>query len=407
MKKRVVVTGIGMLSIGGMDKESFWNGILEGSSSFTEINDDFWGEGFSEKYGIIDRQKLGETEDKYLIDTATSYDRCCKLALTAASMAYEDSGLNDNASGISPSKTGVSVGTTHGELGVLEQMIKENASVSYGDIHSRMDNYNISAAIARKINATGDVILHSDACASGNIAFSHAFEMIRSGRLERVIAGGVDTDTDISLGAFSCLRAVAHDKVRPFDKNRSGIILSAGAGMLVLESYESARARNAHIYCEILGQGQSNDAFSMASMDPEAKGIISAMEKAVRDSDISPEDIDYICLHGTGTNANDACEMLAVKEFFGDKAKNITATSIKGTLGHSLGAAAALELAACALISETGIIPPNHNLTDLDESCVFRIPTQPVKLSPEVIMNSSYAFGGSNNCVILKKIGEE
>ena len=407
MKRRVVVTGIGVLSIAGMDKESFWQGLINGESSFSEISGGFWGESFSGLYGILDKEKLRQAEEEYLSSEEREYRRCCRLALASAVMAFTDSGLDISAEYYSPAKTGVSIGTTHGELGVLEELVKEKGLVPYSELNSCTEHYDISAAVARRIHASGDVVLHSDACASGNIAFSHAYEMICSGRLDRVMAGGVDTDTDLSEGAFSCLRAVSPDKVRPFDKNRVGIILSAGAGMLMLESYESAKSRGAHIYCEVIGQGQSNDAHSMATMDPEAKGIISAMDRAVHDADIKTDDVDYICLHGTGTAANDACEMKAIKEYFGDHAKDIIATSIKGTLGHSLGAAAALELAACALIMEKNLIPSNHNLEEPDENCVFKIPTEPITVVPEIIMNSSYAFGGSNNCVILKRVREE
>ena len=404
MKNRVVITGLGVNSLSGFGKEAFWNGLLNNESKFTEIGEDILGEGYKGKCGILDKEKLQQLENLYLSEEEKKYAGCSRLSLTTALMAIEDSKLEAKLSEIPSSRIGVSVGTTHGDFNSLENLNKKEGPVSYKRMHQEINHFDISASIARRINASGDVILHSDACASGNIAFAHAFEMIRSGRLDVVITGGVETESFSTEAGFISLKTVALDEVRPFDVNRSGILLSAGCGMLVLENYESAIKRGARIYCEVLGQGQSSDAYSIAAMDSEANGIIQAMENAVSEAGVKTDEVDYICLHGTGTLSNDACEMLAIKKYFGEHASKIFATSIKGTLGHSLGAAAAIELVACALSFETGTIPPNNNLKELDKNCVFNIPTKPLMIKPKVIMNNSYGFGGSNSCVILKKM---
>ena len=403
MKHRVVITGIGVASVSGFGKDAFFRNVWKGESHMTPLQGGIYGEEFQGQYGLLDAAELAAYEARYLTPQEKDYAPCCRLTLAAAVEAAEDAGLPETSADVSPLACGVSLGTTHGELHCLEQLLKEHPDLSMEEAMAAMPHGEIAAAIARRLHCSGDVLLHTDACASGNIAAAHAFQMIRSGRLKRVITGGVDLYSMISEGTFSILRALAKEKLRPFDRDRNGIILSEGAAVLVLEKLETALARKAHIYGEIIGQGQSSDAYHMAAMDPEATGILAAMERVTNDAHIARDAIDYICLHGTGTVTNDACEMKAVSEFFGEDASRISASSIKGTLGHALGAAAALELAACAITLDTGVVPPNCNVQNLDEHCTFRLVTQPEKLEPEVVLNSAYAFGGSNSCVLLKK----
>ena len=403
MKERVVITGLGAASVSGFGKDGFWNGILSGKSHFTKLTDSFYGEDFTGLYGLLDADKKEKWERKYLSDDEMKLSPCSRLALAAAKEAIADAGLNEKMNDVPSERIGVSVGTTHGELALIEDIIEENPEANFSDVYKSVDHFEIAASIARYINASGDVVLHSNACASGNISASYAFQLIRSGSLDRVIAGGADVYSKLTEGGFSCIRALTHDKVRPFDRDRSGIILSEGAAMLVLESYETAKKRGAHIYGEIIGQGQSNDAYHMAAMDPDGNGIMEAMIRSVEDAGINRNDIDYVCLHGTGTVANDACEMKVLSELLGDRAYELYASSVKGCLGHALGSAAALELVACCLSLETGIIPPTINVENIDESCKFKLATKPLKTDPSIIMNSAYAFGGSNSCVILRK----
>ncbi|MBC8544452.1 beta-ketoacyl-[acyl-carrier-protein] synthase family protein [Bianquea renquensis] len=407
MRRRVVITGIGTASVCGFGKAAFWNGILKGDTHFQKVNDAFYGADFQGQYGFLDREEQSLFEAQYLSEEERkSLHPCARLALAVALSAAEDAGLKKFDGEISPERVGVSVGTTHGEINVMESMVQENGAVPMEQIKDSIHHIDIAAAIARRMKAAGDVVLHSDACSSGNVAAAYGFQMIRRGRLDRVLAGGVDVYSKLTEGGFTCIRALTSDRVRPFDKNRSGIILSEGAGMLVLEDYETAKARGAHIYGEILGQGQSNDAYHMASMDPEAAEIQVAMGNAVQDAGILKGEIEYICLHGTGTISNDNCEMKAIPEFFGERAETLHVSSIKGALGHALGGAAALELVACSLSLESGIIPPNCNLLQKDSHCTLHLVRQPLNAKPSVIMNSSYAFGGSNCCIVLGKVGE-
>ncbi|MBQ3566439.1 MAG: beta-ketoacyl-[Oscillospiraceae bacterium] len=403
MKERVVITGLGIASICGFGKKDFWNGILSGNSNFTKLTDSFYGEDFSGIYGMLDVTKKNEWERKYLTEEELRLSPCCRIALAAAKEAISDAGLDMKINDVPSERIGVSVGTTHGDLAVIEDLIEENPSADFSCVHNKVNHFEFAASIARYVRASGDVVLHSDACASGNISASYAFQLIRSGRLDRVIVGGADVYSRLTEGGFSCIRALTNDKVKPFDRDRNGIILSEGAAMLVLENYETAKKRGAHIYCEIIGQGQSNDSYHMAAMNPEGSGVIEAMRRSVKDAGIDENDIDYVCLHGTGTVANDACEMKVLSEFLGENVKDLYASSVKGCLGHALGSAAALELAVCSLIFENGIIPPTINVENIDENCKFKLATEPLKINPSLIMNSAYAFGGSNSCVILKK----
>ncbi|HNZ99588.1 beta-ketoacyl-[acyl-carrier-protein] synthase family protein [Ruminococcus sp.] len=404
MNKRVVITGIGAASVCGFGKDALVTGVMKGEGSFRRLSGGIYGESFQGIYGILDEAGKAEYEGRYLTEAELSLGPCCRLALAAAAEAVTDSGLRDTAEDISPDECGVSIGTTHGEMHMYELAAGEAAA--RGSVIPQLTavpHDMIARAVAKKLGWSGECLLHTEACASGNIAVDCGAMLIRSGRLKRVAAGGVELCSELSEASFTALRAVSKDRVRPFDSGRDGIILSEGAAVLILEELETALARGAHIYGEIAGSGQSCDAYSIASMDPEATGIVRAMERACASSGIKPEDIDYICLHGTGTAANDACEMKAIAEFFGEGAGNVRASSVKGTLGHSLGAAAALELAVCASSLESGMIPPNTNLKEPDPQCSFRLVTEPEMAMPEVILNSAYAFGGSNSCILLRK----
>lgn len=401
MNNRVVITGVGIASVCGFGKEDFWKGILSGSARFSQVNDSFYGPDFKGQYGMLDKERQQKLEERYLSDKEKGLGPCARLALATSLEAMDDARVLDAFDDVEPERRGVSIGTTHGEITFLEDAVQHSGITKVDEVRTGFAHQEIAASIARRMGARGDVVVHSDACSSGNIAAAYGFQMIRQGRLDRVVVGGVDVYSKLTEGVFSCIRALTDDKVRPFDENRSGIILSEGAGMLILESYETAKRRGAHIYGEVYGQGQTNDAYHMAVLDPEATGIVGAMGKAVQDAGISKDEIDYVCLHGTGTVANDKCEMKGLKDFFGDRVSELKVSSIKGTLGHGLGSAAALELVACALSLDTGIIPPNTNVENLDSECTFNLITEPVAANPAMMINNSYAFGGSNCCVIV------
>jgi 3-oxoacyl-[acyl-carrier-protein] synthase II len=227
--------------------------------------------------------------------------------------------------------------------------------------------------------------------------------MIRTGRCDLVLAGGSDPLSKLAFTGFNRLFAMASDRCQPFDKNRKGMMLGEGGAVLVLEEYSRARARGAKIYAEVLGYGLSCDASNMTI--PSEKGVAKVMEKAIRNSRISKRDVDYISAHGTGTGLNDKTESAAIKDVFGDLARSIPVSSIKSMLGHTMGAASAIEAISCCLAIRDGMIPPTMNYETPDGECDLDcVPNEARKKDVRVALNNSFAFGGNNACVVFSKV---
>ncbi len=268
-----------------------------------------------------------------------------------------------------------------------------------------MPPHTAPAAIAREFTCSGPHFMVSTACAAGNYAIAYAYDQIKLKRADIMIAGASDGISRIEYTGFNQFSAVAPERCQPFDKNRKGMMLAEGAGMLVLESLESAVKRKAPIYAEIAGYGLSCDAHHMTNAS--VGGIIECMRKAIREAGISLEDVDYISAHGTGTIANDRAECAAIKEVFGSLYKKIPVSSIKSMLGHTMGAASALEAIACALAIKNDIIPPTINFETPDPECdIDCVPNQARKHNVRIALNNSYAFGGNNASLVLKKYNE-
>ncbi|MCR4336490.1 MAG: beta-ketoacyl-[acyl-carrier-protein] synthase family protein, partial [Candidatus Omnitrophica bacterium] len=241
------------------------------------------------------------------------------------------------------------------------------------------------------------------ACSSGNYAISMAFDQIKSGKQDCAVVGGADGFSRIVFTGFGRLYSVAPEKCQPFDVNRQGMIPGEGAGVLVLESLEYAVKRGAKIYAEILGYGISCDAYHI--IEPSSVGISKAIECALRMTDIEKKSVDYICAHGTGTIENDRAECLAIKRVFGPLVENIPISSIKSILGHTMGAASAIESIACCLAIQNGIIPPTINIEKQDPECdIDCVPNYSRRKKLNIILNNSQAFGGNNLCLVMKGI---
>ena len=240
------------------------------------------------------------------------------------------------------------------------------------------------------------------ACAAGNYAIAHALDVLWSGRAEVMLAGGADAFSRITYTGFHRLGAIAPERCQPFDRNRKGMISGEGAAVLVLEPAERARARGARIYAEAVGYGLSCDAHHMTAAHPEGEGAARAMERALADAGVSPEDVSYISAHGTGTPTNDRLEALAVKRVFGGIAARTPMSSIKSMIGHTMGAASAIEAAVCALALSEDRIPPTMNLEEPEDDLDY-VPNAARELPVRLAMNNAYAFGGNNASVILRK----
>ena len=260
----------------------------------------------------------------------------------------------------------------------------------------------IAVHVARELGFAGDNTMIPNACAAGNYAIAHAVDVLRAGRADVMLAGGADSFSRITYTGFARLGAIAPERCQPFDRNRKGMIPGEGAAVLVLERLERALARGARVYAELAGYGLSCDAHHMTAAHPEGDGAARAMQRALADAGAAPGDVSYISAHGTGTPTNDRLENQAVRRVFGAAAKNTPMSSIKSMIGHTMGAASAIEAAVCALAVALDRIPPTMNLEEPEEDLDY-VPNTARDLRVMLAMNNAYAFGGNNASVILRK----
>lgn len=328
--------------------------------------------------------------------------RASQFAIAAAQMAVEDSGVDlDEVR----HRAGVSMGTTSGEPHMVERYNdcrKANMNAA-GEVFSGYPCHVIPSRVATELDLRGVTVMIPTACAAGNYAIGYAFDLVRAGRADMMLAGGSDAFSRIPYTGFSQLGAIAPERCQPFDRNRKGMVPGEGAAMLVLQPLDQVRP-GSRIYAEILGYGISCDAHHMTAAHPTGDGATRAMAMAMHDGGVSTSEIDYISAHGTGTKANDRIECLALQYLFGDRAPKIPMSSIKSMLGHTMGAASAIESAACALALQTGWVPPTINYEEPDPECRLDcVPGQARKIDPKVVLNNAYAFGGNNASVCLRR----
>lgn len=399
MTERVVITGLGVISSIGIGQEEFWQGLLSGKSGISPVTSFDATHHFSRNGGEV----RNFDPDRYIAKSRqSSMSRATQMAVAAAELAVSDAGLQRDA--ISGRNVSVCIGTTTGSIHVIELI---NNYIVRGEsfppeLASQLPTHSTSAAIAGELGISGNSWMFSTACAAGNYAIGYGHDLIRLGRTDMVFAGGSDAFSRISFTGFNQFKAVAPDFCRPFDKNRKGMIPAEGAGVLVLESEESARLRNARVYAEVIGYGLSCDASHMTS--PSVDGIVKCMIKAMKEADIVPADIDYISAHGTGTLNNDRAECAAIREVFGGRYSALPVSSIKSMLGHTMGAASALEAIACSLSVANDIIPPTMNYQEPDPECDIDCVSNAARShTVNIALNNSYAFGGNNACVVFKK----
>jgi len=300
------------------------------------------------------------------------------------------------------------VGTTTGER-PLEELLAAWARGGLKDVDRakifQAAVNNISANVGIQFKARGVNYLIPTACAAGNYAIGCGFDLIRNGDLNFALVGGADAFSIFAFTGFQRIYAMSPDTVRPFDKNRRGMMQGEGAGILLLESYKSALKRGAEIYAEVSGYGLSCDAYHATAPDP--KGIARVMEKALKEANLSYRDVDYVSAHGTGTGANDKAECQAIGDVFKERRKEVMVSSIKSMLGHSMGAASAIEAAACCLAIKEGKVPPTINFETPDPECdIDCVPNKAREAKVNIALNNGFAFGGNNACVAFKKIGK-
>ncbi|KPK30670.1 MAG: hypothetical protein AMK70_13755 [Nitrospira bacterium SG8_35_1] len=398
--RRVVVTGLGIISSVGIGKDDFWKSILQGKSGISrvtsfdteELRCHFAGEikNFNPE-DFIPRRKI-----PFLGSTS-------QLSIAATSLALQDAGFSGKKN--NGCRTGVFIGTTMGEK-PLEESVDVWVKEGYEKLSKvkvlQCSANNISANISIHFKLDGPSYLIPTACAAGNYAIGYGFDFIKRGDLDYAIVGGADAFSALAFIGFHRIYAMASEKCQPFDRNRKGMLVGAGAAILFLESLESALRRNADIYAEIPGYGISCDAFHMTAS--KAEGIGKAMLNALKSACIDKDEVDYINAHGTGTQGNDKTECAAIKRVFKERYKSIPVSSIKSMLGHPMGAASAIEAAACCLSVKNNYIPPTINFETPDPQCdIDCVPNKARVKRVNVALNNGFAFGGNNSCLVIKK----
>lgn len=397
-KKRVVVTGLGVVSSIGIGVEEFWKNLIAGKSGISEITAFDTSPYPVHKGGEV---KNFRPQDFISRRRIKNLGRASQMAIAATRLALEDAGITRELK-----RFGVFVGTTMGEIQALENVSSDwikrgHHPIAKGSIFLFPANI-ITINIAREFKMSGYNFMFPTACASGNYAIGYAYDLIKSGQLRLAVAGGSDALSRIAFTGFNRLYAMAPDKCQPFDKNRKGMMLGEGAGVLVLESVEHAQQRGAKIYAEVLGYGLSCDARHMTH--PSINGIAKCMEKALKDAGVAKDEVDYISAHGTGTPENDKAECAAMKKVFGRRAATIPCSSIKSMLGHTMGAASAIAAIACCLAIRNNIIPPTIKYETPDEKCAIDcVPNKSRNHAARVVLNNSQAFGDNNACLMLRK----
>ena len=410
-RPRIVITGIGVLSPLGNSLQESWDGAIAGRSGIGPIT----------RFDASDLpcRIAGEVKDfkpKEFMNfkEARRMSRASQLAIAGARMAMQDAGLGETVP--APERAGVIVGTGMGGFERADDSLQTYrkhglSKVSPFAITSSLANMP-SHHVSLMAKTQGPISCVVAACATGTQAIGEATELIRNGRADLVLAGGVEGIIhEAAIAGFSALRAMStghnHEPekaCKPFDKNRNGFILSEGAGIVILEKMEDAVARGAHIYAEVLGHASSSDAFHVAAPDPEAAGAVRAMRWALEDANVPLEKVEYINAHGTGTPVNDKSETFAVKQLFGEHAYNMAISSTKSMMGHAMGGAGAIESIFVTKALQEGILPPTINYETPDPECDLDYVPNVARRTPiEVGMCNSFGLGGQNACLVLGK----
>jgi 3-oxoacyl-[acyl-carrier-protein] synthase II len=410
MSNRVVVTGLGVISPVGTGKDVFWQNLIAGKSGIGPVT----------RFDVSDMPtkiagEINDFDPGLYMDRkeARRMDRFAQFALAAAKLAVTDSKLDLEQE--DRDRIGVVVGCGIGGVITFEEQKETLISKGPGRVSpffvpmliSNMGAGHIS--INMKLQGPSNTVV--TACASATNAVGEALRILQHGDVDVCLAGGTEAPlTPLAFAGFCSMRAMSTRNEeptrasRPFDLDRDGFIMGEGAGILVLETLEHAKARDAHIYAEVVGYGSTCDAHHITSPAPGGTGAAKAMAIAIKDAGLTPADISYINAHGTSTDANDANESAAIKSVFGDSAKSVAISSTKSMTGHLMGAAGGVELIACAMAIEEGIVPPTINYETPDPVCdLDYVPNEARRMPVKAAMSNSLGFGGHNASVVLKK----
>lgn len=401
MTRRVVVTGLGAISSIGIGWRDYWSALLAGKSGISEISSFDTTDFLTHRGGEVNNFKA----DNFVQPrTLRKINRASQFAIAATKMAIEDAKLD--LSTIELRRAGIALGTTMAEAQAIETMdslwVSKGARSITARLAAQYPGSMIAAHVAAELGSNLRCLVIATACAAGNYALSYAYDLIRLGKVDLVFAGGSDAFSRIAFMGFNRLLAVAPDRCQPFDKYRKGMMVGEGAGILLLEEMNHARQRGAEPYAEVLGYGLTCDAHHMTI--PDKDGVMRVMNAALHDARVSAKQVSYISAHGTGTPANDRTESAAIRSVFADHADKVPISSIKSMLGHTMGAASALEAIACVLALRFDMIPPTINFETPDPECAIDcVPNKARSQPTNIVLNNSFAFGGNNACVVFGK----
>ena len=409
--RRVVITGLGAVTPIGNDLATFWENCKNGVSGIAPL-DVFDTTGYDCRFG----GQVRNFDPKNFFNNpkdARRTDRFAQLAMAAAKMAMTDSGVNTET--VNRERFGVIVSSGIGGLKTLEDqhsalLDKGPGRVSPFTIPMLISNM-ASGLISMEYGLQGPNFCIVTACATSNNAIGESWRMIKFGDADIFLAGGSEASLiPIGVASFASMKALStrnddpQRASRPWDRDRDGFVMSEGAGVVVVEELEHAKARGAKIYCELSGYGLSADAHHMTAPPPNGEGAVRAMRMALKHAEINPEEVDYVNAHATSTGLGDLCETRAIKTVFGDHAKTISVSSTKSMTGHLLGGAGAVEMAACCLAIQEGVIPPTINLDNPDDECdLDYTPNVAKERKVRITVNNSFGFGGHNATLVARE----
>ncbi len=401
MNRRVVITGLGAISALGLNVAAFWDGLKAGRSAIGPLEPAMENVKISLAATIPDF----DPENYFSADELSILDRCSQLAVIAAQEAVADAGLvcSENILSDAAAIIGSGCGGKHTDEATYDQLYKQQRKRVHPLTIPKGMPSAAASMVSLHLGIKGPAFVLASACASGSHAIIQGMTMIQSGMVDVAVVGASDAPFTYGLlKSWDALRVASNDTCRPFCKDRSGLVLGEGSGILVLESEAHARKRGARVYAELAGCGMTSDAGHITR--PDITGVSNAMTKALHHAGVSPDEVNYINAHGTGTQLNDTTETEAINQVFADHSKKLAISSTKSMHGHALGASSALELVATTLAIHHGIIPPTANFTEADEKCdLDYVPNTAREQQINVALSNSFAFGGLNAVIALKK----
>jgi 3-oxoacyl-[acyl-carrier-protein] synthase II len=411
-QRRVVITGLGLITSIGIGRERFQQALLEMRPGIRPITR-FDASGF--KCRVAGEIPDFEPEQFLERKQVRRLDRYSQLSISAARLALEDAGLNP--ADAEPERAGVCVGSALGGVSFGEENYAAYSRGGWKAVHPMLALSVFVGAgscnIAIEFGFTGPATANGDSCSAGAIALSNALRYIQTGQADRMLAGGVEAPlSPVCYGAFDLLSAMSKNleppasACRPFDRTRDGFVMGEGAAILLLETEEAARARGAHIYAELAGAALTNDAHHMTAPRPDGESALRCMRLALRDAGLRPDEVDTVNAHASGTPLNDKTETLALKQLLGPRAYDVPVSGTKSLYGHALGASGAMEAAISALSIDQGFVPGTANLHEPDPECdLDYVPHEPRRRPVRSVLSNSFGFGGINAALVFRAVG--